>query len=215
MKNPLASPHNQHHVFYESNSGGRKRYVFFWTCPSLQDMWFIDIFQQIKLSQLLYSVLFFYSSVSAIENSNLIEFCIRSNDAILPLWTDHKFLRHFTLNYLGTLMQTIFRVRITSTVPLLSKKAWPCLSTAWWAELRDTKISAVILKLIGIDKVICMLCLIVRHSLTGKILVKIIELCLQHCFNKVCPGILLQLYFIKSKSWFLSLSRWNAGSYQY
>lgn len=75
------------------------------------------------------------------------------------------------------------------------------------AELHVTKISAVILKLIGIDKVICTLCIILMHSFIGKIFFKITELFLEPCFNKVCPGRLLQLYGIKSKSCFLSLSR--------
>ena len=147
--------------------------------------------------------------MSAIENSNLIKFCIRSNYANLPLWMDHKFLRHLTHDYLGTFMQTMFKVLITSGSTIsqqesaaVSARLPTCLRMVRWAELHDTKISAVILKLIGIDKIICMLCIILMHSPTGKILFKIIELFLEPCFNKVCPGILLQLYFIKNKSCF-------------
>lgn len=68
-------------------------------------MEFIDISQHTKQSQLLYVVLFYYSSVPAIENTNPLEVCIRRNYVNVALGMDHSFLRHFTRDYWAALMQ--------------------------------------------------------------------------------------------------------------
>lgn len=156
-------------------------------------MEFIGISQHIKRSQLLYLVVFYYSSVPATENRNPLEVCIRRNYVNVPLGPDHKFLRHFTHDYLGCFDANY----IQGAVNIQSARLPTCA----------TNISAANLKLIGIDKLQCMVCLILMHSPTRKILFKITDLFLELCFNNICPGTLEKLCWIKFKSWVLSRSR--------